>query len=84
MATAKQRRCSIKSPTRERVHDDKVRMIENMLRVIKSEQYRLLTDFMYLSVEDLDVYVDVTSRGEYVFTVRAVTDRLIDIGRALD
>ena len=62
---------------------DKVVAIENMLRVLKSEQYRLLTDFMYLSEEDLKVYVDLTDRGEYVFTIKAVTDRLIDIGRLL-
>ncbi len=65
-------------------YNDKVASIENMLRVLKSEQYRLLTDFMYLAEADLQVYVDLTDRGEYVFTVRAVTDRLIDVGRLLD
>ncbi len=64
-------------------YGDKITAIENMLRVLKSEEYRLLTDFMYLSDEDLQVYVDLTDRGEYVFTIRAITDRLIDVGRLL-
>lgn len=63
---------------------DKVAAIENMLRVLKSEQYRLLTDFMYLSPHNLQVYVDLTENGEYVLTVKAITDTLIDIGRLLD
>ena len=64
-------------------YGDKIAAIENMLKVLKSEEYRLLTDFMYLSDEDLQVYVDLTDRGEYLFTIRAVTDRLIDVGRLL-
>lgn len=62
---------------------DKVTQIENMLAVLKSEVYKLLTNYMYLSVENLNVYVDVTQEGEYVLTVKAGTDRLIDIGKML-
>ena len=62
---------------------DKVTQIENMLAILKSEVYKLLTNYMYLSVENLNVYVDVTQSGEYVLTVKAGTDRLIDIGKML-
>ena len=62
---------------------DKVTRIENMLAALKSETYKLLTNYMYLSVENLSVYIDVTEQGEYVLTVKAATDRLIDIGKML-
>ena len=62
---------------------DKVTQIENMLALLKSEVYKLLTNYMYLSVENLNVYIDVTPNGEYVLTVKAGTDRLIDIGKML-
>ena len=65
------------------VMSEKIAAIESMLRVLKSEQYKLLTNYMYLNVEDLKVYIDVTENGEYVLTVKAVTDKLIDIGRVL-
>ena len=63
--------------------EDKVSAIENMLRVLRSDQYRLLTNYMYIGSDDLKVYMDLTENGEYVLTVNAVTDRLIDIGRLL-
>ena len=73
------------APVRQRlkkvVMEDKVSAIENMLRVLKSDQYKLLTNYMYLNADDLKVYI--TENGDYILTVRAVTDRLIDIGRML-
>ncbi len=63
--------------------EDKVSAIENMLRVLRSDQYKLLTNYMYIGSDDLKVYMDLTENGEYVLTVKAVTDRLIDIGRLL-
>ena len=54
-----------------------------MLRAMKSEQYKLLTNYMYLNPDRLKVYIDILENGEYALTVRAVTDRLIDIGRVL-
>ncbi len=63
--------------------EDKVSAIESMLRVLRSDQYKLLTNYMYIGSDDLKVYMDLTENGEYVLTVRAVTDRLIDIGRLL-
>lgn len=63
--------------------EDKVTAIENMLRVLRSDQYKLLTNYMYIGSDDLKVYMDLTENGEYVLTVKAVTDRLIDIGRLL-
>lgn len=75
------------APVRQRlkkvVMDDKVSAIENMLRVLKSDQYKLLTNYMYLNADDLKVYIDITENGDYILTVKAVTDRLIDIGRML-
>ncbi len=75
------------APVRQRlkkvVMEDKVSAIENMLRVLKSDQYKLLTNYMYLNADDLKVYIDITENGDYILTVRAVTDRLIDIGRML-
>ncbi len=62
---------------------EQVAEIENMLHVLKVEQYRLLTNYLYLNPDDLNLYVDVTDNGEYVLTVRAVTDKLIDVGRVL-
>lgn len=63
--------------------ENKVTAIENMLRVLRSDQYKLLTNYMYIGSDDLKVYMDLTENGEYVLTVKAVTDRLIDIGRLL-
>ena len=75
------------APVRQRlkkvVMEDKVSAIENMLRVLKSDQYKLLTNYMYLNADDLEVYIDITENGDYILTVKAVTDRLIDIGRML-
>ena len=75
------------APVRQRlkkvVMEDKVSAIENMLRVLKSDQYKLLTNYMYLNADDLKVYMDITENGDYILTVKAVTDRLIDIGRML-
>ena len=75
------------APVRQRlkkvVMEDKVSAIENMLRVLKSDQYKLLANYMYLNADDLKVYIDITENGDYILTVKAVTDRLIDIGRML-
>lgn len=75
------------SPAGERlkkvVVNDKIGAIESMLRALKSEQYKLLTNYMYLNPDRLTVYIDILENGEYALTVRAVTDRLIDIGRVL-
>ena len=74
--TAKERLGSI-------IINDKISAIESMLSVLKSETYKLLTNFMYLNEQDLKVYVDVTKSGEYILSIRAVTDKLIDVGRIL-
>lgn len=75
------------SPAGERlkkvVVNDKIGAIESMLRALKSEQYKLLTNYIYLNPDRLKVYIDILENGEYALTVRAVTDRLIDIGRVL-
>ena len=75
------------SPAGERLRkvvvNDKIGAIESMLRTMKSEQYKLLTNYMYLNPDRLKVYIDILENGEYALTVRAVTDRLIDIGRVL-
>ena len=75
------------SPAGERlkkvVVNYKIGAIESMLRALKSEQYKLLTNYMYLNPDRLKVYIDILENGEYALTVRAVTDRLIDIGRVL-
>ncbi|MBR2988122.1 MAG: hypothetical protein IKC64_00185 [Clostridia bacterium] len=62
---------------------DKITAIEGMLRTLKAEQYKLLTNYMYLNPQNLTVYIDVTENGEYVLVVRAVTDKLIDFGKPL-
>ncbi len=74
--TAKERLGSV-------VINDKISAIESMLAVLKSETYRLLTNFMYLNEQDLKVYIDVTQSGEYILSIRAVSDKLIDVGRIL-
>ena len=75
------------SPAGERLRkvvvNDKIGAIESMLRAMKSEQYKLLTNYMYLNPDRIKVYIDILENGEYALTVRAVTDRLIDIGRVL-
>jgi len=43
--------------------NDTIGEIEGMLKTVKNEQYKLLTDFMTLSYEDLDVYMDITKDG---------------------
>jgi hypothetical protein len=62
---------------------EETREIEQMLRTIKNEEYKLLTNFMFLSYEDLEVYVDVTRKGEYILSVRALTRKLIDAGKSV-
>lgn len=57
--------------------------LENMLRVMKGDIYRLLTNYMYLSAENLSVYADVTRDGEYILNVKATTERFIDSGKIL-
>ncbi len=73
----------VKDRLRGVVTENKISEIENMLRLLKSDQYRLLTNYMYLNRDDLKVYIDVTDEGEYILTVRAVTDKLIDVGKVL-
>ncbi len=63
--------------------NDTVTEIEGMLKTLKNEEYKLLTDFMTLSFEDLDLYIDITKSGEYVLTIKAVSNKLIDIGKII-
>jgi hypothetical protein len=63
--------------------NDTVTEIEGMLKTLKNEEYKLLTDFMTLSFDDLDLYVDITKNGEYILTVKAVSRKLIDIGKII-
>ncbi len=65
-----------------RIHDT-VQQIETMLQALKNEQYKLLTNYMFLNIDDLDVYVDITKNGEYVLSVKAVSRKLIDVGSIL-
>ena len=65
------------------VVENKISAIEKMLKVLKTDEYRLLTNYMYLSESDLKVYVDITEEGEYLLTIKAVSDRLLDIGKVL-
>ena len=55
--------------------------LENMLSDIKGEIYRLLTNYMYLSADNLSVYIDVLESGEYVLNIKAVTERFIEAGK---
>lgn len=55
--------------------------LKNMLSDVKAEIYRLLTNYMYLSAENLSVYIDVVENGEYILNVRAVTERFIKPGK---
>ena len=55
--------------------------LKNMLSDVKAEIYRLLTNYMYLSAENLSVYIDVVEDGEYILNVRAVTERIIEPGK---
>ena len=63
---------------------DKISAIETMLRSLKAEQYKLLTDYMYLNPQNLSVYIDITENGEYLLVVRALSDRLIEVGKPLN
>ena len=60
-----------------RISRSRIADIENSLRIMKAEMYKLLTNYMYLSREDLTVYVDVTDDGEFILNVRARTKRFI-------
>lgn len=62
---------------------DTVTEIEGMLKTLKNEEYKLLTDFMALSFEDLDLYIDITKSGDYVLTIKAISNKLIDIGKII-
>lgn len=63
--------------------NDTVTEIEGMLKTLKNEEYKLLTDFMTLSFEDLDLYIDITKSGDYVLTIKAISNKLIDIGKII-
>lgn len=60
-----------------------VAQIENMLASMKAEVYKLLTNYMYLSIENLSVYIDITASGEYILNVKAESNRLINMGKSL-
>ena len=64
-----------------RISRSRIADIENSLRIMKAEMYKLLTNYMYLSREDLTVYVDVTDDGEFILNVRARTKRCIGTGK---
>ena len=68
----------IRKVTRAKMSD-----IERTLGIMQAELYKLLTNYMYLSREKLTVFVDVTNDGEYIFNLRAVTDRFIGTGKYL-
>ena len=55
--------------------------LEYMLSDIKGEVYRLLTNYMYLSQENLSVYIDVMDNGQYSLAIKAVTERFIEAGK---
>ncbi len=55
--------------------------LEYMLSDIKAEVYRLLTNYMYLSQENLSVYIDVMDNGQYSLAIKAVTERFIEAGK---
>lgn len=63
---------------------DKISAIETMLRSLKAEQYKLLTNYMYLNPQNLSVYIDITENGDYLLVVRALTSHLIDVGKPLN
>ena len=64
-----------------RISRSRIADIENSLRIMKAEMYKLLTNYMYLSREDLTVYVDVTDDGEFILNVRDRTKRFIGTGK---
>lgn len=77
----------IKTSAKDRLRNTRINEtvgeIENMLHSLKNETYKLLTNYMFLNVDDLEVYMDLAKNGEYVLSIKAVSDRLIDIGKML-
>lgn len=63
---------------------DRSMSAESYLRIVRSDLYMLLNNYMVLEKEDLETSLETDETGMFYLTVRAKTPRLIDAGRCVD
>lgn len=63
---------------------DRVASVESLLRVLKSDVISLLSNYMYIENEDVQLTLDAEANGEFKVNIQAKTNRLIDAGKMID
>lgn len=73
----------VKDKLKNAVISDRAGMLENVLRVAKSDIYGILQNYMDVRAEDLTVTADLDEGGECVITVTAKTKAFYEIGKII-
>lgn len=63
---------------------DRAATIENTLRVVKSDVYGILSQYMELDPSAISVAADLDNEGECTITVSAKTRTFYEIGKIID
>ena len=58
--------------------------VDKLLISLKSDILDLLKSYMYTDGDKVNVSLDVSGGGDYLFSITARADRLIDIGKMID
>ncbi|MCI8435300.1 MAG: hypothetical protein HFK10_05005 [Clostridia bacterium] len=73
----------VKEKLKNAVITDRAGMMENTLRVVKSDVYGILSNYMELGGEDVAVTADLDERGACLITVTAKTRTFYEIGKLI-
>lgn len=62
---------------------DRAAMLENTLKIVKGDVYKILSDYMSLDPDNLTVTADLRTDGACDITVTATTYTLYEIGKMI-
>lgn len=73
----------VQNKLKNAVITDRASMLENTLRLIKSDVYGIVSNYMELSGEDVAVTADLDAQGSCMITVTAKTHTFYEIGKLI-
>ena len=65
------------------VQEDRRPGIETLLTVLKSDISGVLSNYMSLGADALEIFLDTFENGDYEFTFKARTGRIIEAGKMI-
>lgn len=73
----------VRDKLKNAVITDRAGMLENTLRIVKSDVYAILTHYMEIVPDNVEVTADLDEQGECLITVSVKTKTFYEIGKLI-